>query len=480
MSKTTSVSNEPKKLEMYGGLLGGILPLLVLITILIWLSLEGRGGTTPFWAAGWLAIVVGLFLAKDKTHYSETVLRGLGDKAGTVIVGCWLLAGVFGKIMVAGGLVDGLLWFGMGTGVTGSIFTLVVFIAAMLFSLGTGTSTGTVLSLSPVLYPAGIFLGADPVFLALAILSGACFGDNLAPISDTTIVSAYTQEAQMKDVVKSRFPLSISAAIITAVILLIAGGGGEVKSIADIQATMDPAGLLMLVAFAIVVVSALSGRHIIESLIYGNVTGIILGLISGKLTLAKIFSIPAVKGDSTGLIQDGISGVVGAIIFALLVLAVTQILIESGVMQSILSWAKNTVAKTVRQAELTIIGITILFSIPISANAPALMLVGPSIVKPLGREFNLSPQRRANLMDCAVCTLFFTLPWHIAVVVWHTAVSGAAEAYNIVAPSITAALYNPYSWALLAVILFSAITGWNRSFATESDNLNETDEIAEA
>lgn len=72
-------------------------------------------------------------------------------------------------------------------------------------------------------------------------------------------------------------------------------------------------------------------------------------------------------------------------------------------------------------------------------------------------------------MDCAVCTLFFTLPWHIAVVVWHTAVAGAAEAYNIAAPPITAALYNPYSWALLAVILFSAITGWNRSFATQPE-----------
>lgn len=31
--------------------------------------------------------------------------------------------------------------------------------------------------------------------LAAGILSGAAFGDNLAPVSDTTIVSAYTQGA---------------------------------------------------------------------------------------------------------------------------------------------------------------------------------------------------------------------------------------------------------------------------------------------
>ena len=35
---------------------------------------------------------------------------------------------------------------------------------------------------------------ADPVFLAGAILSGAIFGDNVGPISDTTIASATTQE----------------------------------------------------------------------------------------------------------------------------------------------------------------------------------------------------------------------------------------------------------------------------------------------
>ncbi|WP_347489788.1 Na+/H+ antiporter NhaC family protein [Desulfoscipio sp. XC116] len=467
MSENTSVLNENKRLEMYGGFWGGILPLLVLITVLIWLSVADRGGTVPFWAAGWLAIVAGLFLAKDKRHYSEAVLRGFGDRSGVVIVGCWLMAGVFGKLMVAGGLVDGLLWFGMETGTQGALFVLIAFVSAMLFSLGTGTSTGTVLSLTPVLFPAGVFLGADPVMLALGILSGACFGDNLAPISDTTIVSAYTQDAQMKDVVRSRFPLAIIAAGITGVILLITGGGGEVRPLPEIEAQVDPSGLLMLIGFAIVVISALRGRHIIESLVYGNVSAIVLGLISGNLALHNVFSIPAVKGDSTGLIQDGINGVVGAIIFALLVLAVTQILVESGVMLRILSWAQKTLAKTVRQAELAIIGITILFSIPIAANAPALLLVGPSIVKPLGEKFNLAPERRANLMDCAVCTLFFTMPWHIAVVVWHSSVLSAAEAYNIVPPSITAAFYNPYSWALLGVIIFSAITGWNRKYASE-------------
>ncbi len=42
----------------------------------------------------------------------------------------------------------------------------------MLFALGTGTSTGTCIALTPVLYPAGYFL-RRPAMLGLAILSGA-------------------------------------------------------------------------------------------------------------------------------------------------------------------------------------------------------------------------------------------------------------------------------------------------------------------
>lgn len=455
------------KLRLYGGIWGGFIPLCVLVAGLVWLSLAERGGTKPFWACAWIALVIGLCFAKDKTEYCRAALRGLGDNTGVVIVAAWLFAGVFGKLMAAGGLVDGLLWLGMTTGAQGSIFTLCVFLAAMTFALGTGTSTGTCIALTPVLYPAGYFLGADPAFLGLAILSGAAFGDNLAPISDTTIVSAYTQEASMRDVVRSRFPLAMTAAIISGCLFLVFGGGGQMDKLADITQTLRPHGIFMLLALAVVVVSALRGRHIIESLIYGNITAAAVGLISGAINIKAIFSIPGERGMSTGLIEDGIQSTVGAIIFALLILAVTRILIESGVMSEILSKAEKFIVRSVRQAEFFIVGVTIAASIPLSANAPAELLVGPTLVRPVGKKFGLTPARSANLMDCAVCTIFFILPWHIAVAAWHGAISAACELHGIPTPSISTAFYNPYSWALLVTLIFSIQTGWNRKFITK-------------
>lgn len=466
MDSTANGSGTPKRLDMYGGMWGGLVPLAILVIGLVALSVAERGGTKPFWACAWLALCAGLFLARDKKSYCESAMQGIGDKNGIVIVTAWLFAGVFGKLMAAGGLVEGLLWMGMSSGASGSVFTVLVFIAAMIFSLGTGTSTGTCIALTPVLYPAGVFLGSDPAMLGCAILSGAAFGDNLAPISDTTIVSAYTQGADMRDVVRSRAPLSLVAAALSAVILLIFGGGGEVRVAPHMEATLDPSGFFMIIALVVVVVAALAGRHIIESLVYGNVAAAVVGIAIGNISPSDIFCIPAQAGGSTGLVQAGVDSVVGAIIFAILILAVTQILVDCGVMQRILDFAHEKIVHNVRQAELFIIGSTVLASIPISANAPAELLVGPSLVRPMGEKFNLAPARRANLMDCAVCTIFFILPWHIAVAAWYGALVSAAEAWNIEAPSVTAALHNPYSWMLLAVIVFSACTGWNRKYAS--------------
>ena len=54
---------QEKKLEMYGGLFGGLIPLIVLVGGLVWLSVAERGGTKPFWACAWIALCVGIFFA---------------------------------------------------------------------------------------------------------------------------------------------------------------------------------------------------------------------------------------------------------------------------------------------------------------------------------------------------------------------------------------------------------------------------------
>src|SRR5690625_5317338 len=99
-----------------------------------------------------------------------------------------------------GGLVEGLVWIGSVTGVEGGLFVALTFLLASVFSTAVGTGYGTTVAFCTLMFPAGIAVGADPVILFAAILAGAVFGDNLAPVSDTTIVSATTQEADVPEI----------------------------------------------------------------------------------------------------------------------------------------------------------------------------------------------------------------------------------------------------------------------------------------
>src|SRR5690625_7410606 len=98
----------------------------------------------------------------------------------------------------------------------------------------------------------------------------------------------------------------------------------------------------------------------------------------------ELFSLPAERGGSTGIIEDGSTGVYAPVVFVLFILAVAQVLKESGVMGLILSSLENRAPTDVKATELSTFGITVLFTVPLGATGPATLLVGPSIGRPLG------------------------------------------------------------------------------------------------
>jgi len=151
--------------------------------------------------------------------------KGYSCRTSTVAVVCWLWAGAFSGILAGSGLVEAIVWVGWKLNLNGAWFTLTVFISSALFATSVGTGLGTIVGFTAVMYPAGIVLGANPAALLGAIFSGAAFGDNLAPISDTTIVSAATQETDVGGVVRSRLKYVLIASAISAVLFVIFGGG---------------------------------------------------------------------------------------------------------------------------------------------------------------------------------------------------------------------------------------------------------------
>lgn len=170
------------------------------------------------------ALALGLLLARDRAAYAEAAVAGMRRPLVAVMILAWLLAGVLAAVMNASGFVEGLVWLARAAGVEGGGFAAASFLLAAVVSTATGTSLGTLLLCAPILYPAGGALGADPVWLIGAILGGATFGDNVSPVSDTTIASASTQGADLGGMARSRMRYALPAA---AVALAVATGYGR-------------------------------------------------------------------------------------------------------------------------------------------------------------------------------------------------------------------------------------------------------------
>lgn len=454
---------ETPTLKMYGGALGGAFPLLLFIVGMVMLTFGGEAGMTTFWAVAWIACFLGFFLATSKSDYCQALIRGIGNSNGAVVITLYFFAGVFGQLLKEGGLVDGLLWLGVEAHVTGGTFALLALICSMVFSLATGTSVGTAAAMTPVLYPAGVMLGADPVVLAIAILAGAGFGDNCSPHSDTTIASAATQGASIKTVVRVRMPFVLIAAAVSMVLVFCFGGGGEITASSGPDAGTNPFGLLMLISFLVLIFAVFRNRHMIEAFVWGIIAAVVLGLATGGFKITEVFHLPQQSGESSGMVEDGIASVANTMVFVLIILGLSQIMVEAGAIQKLLHWCSKWFVRGPRSAEVAIIGVTTAVSVPISHNTAAALVVGPGFVNEIGRKYKLSPSRRSIMMDCSVTSLYFTIPWHSSVITWYGQLIEASKSWDIPLPSLWTSFLNPYAWVLFALILIAALTGWKRN-----------------
>ena len=129
----------------------------------------------------------GLFVKKG--HYDrfwDAVHKGADEAVPIGIL--LLIIGMFAEMIKTANLSSGFVWLADSFHVKGGLFTAFTFFAVCVIATATGSSLGTMFTCFPIFYPAGILLGSSAPVLARAIVGGAIFGDNLAPISDTTII----------------------------------------------------------------------------------------------------------------------------------------------------------------------------------------------------------------------------------------------------------------------------------------------------
>ncbi|MCF6093742.1 Na+/H+ antiporter NhaC family protein [Microaerobacter geothermalis] len=460
-----------KSLSFYMGAWGATIPMLFFVVWAITISLLNISSEPALIMGALIGLALGMFFSKSKwSDYAQGIFDGMAQPVGIVAIVAWFWAGMFAQILKTGGLVEGLVWIGSVTGLTGAMFVGLTFVLASVFSSAVGTGYGTVVAFSTLMYPAGVIMGADPVVLFAAILSGAAFGDNYAPVSDTTIVSAVTQDADIPGVVRSRFKYAIIAAVPALILFLIFGGGGQDIGLSQAEANQimaqsaSPDGLILLIPFILVIYLALRGKHLITTLTWGILSAIVLMVLVGLADLRDFIYFE--EGQIKGPLVDGFMGYMNMAILILLIMAASHLMALGGTMNSLKQVFFRWIKGVVRRAELTIWSIVSVLNVFITINTAAEIAAAP-FVKEIGKQYDIHPYRRANMLDAISSALGYIFPWSAALLLgWSTIGQLQETSYSwlpVVMPT-EAFPYVFHGWFLVLVMLIAALTGWGLRF----------------
>lgn len=446
-----------QRIEYRFGKAGSLAPIIAAAVMILWAAMS-QSNVNGYVLAFFAALVTGVVFTKDEKAYGEALVHGLSKPMFGVIVLAVILAAVSGKLISASGVVQTIAAYVVEAGFTGRLFVAASFFITCLLAFATGTSVGTYFVVIPILFPVGVMAGAAPEFMIGAIVSGAAFGDNLGPISDTTIASSATQHADLGTVVRTRMRYSLPAAAGALLLFLLFSrtAGGEAAAGAE-EASADPVSLIMLVVPVVIIVLCMMRKHLITALSWGILSGIAVGLLSGIYKVEDLIAFPGGFSVS-GAVIEAITGTAGTVAMLIGVFALLGVLECSGFFENVGTLLAR-LAKKERSTEATIVLSVGILSMVTGVISVAIVALG-DLINEIGERAGVNRYRRANLMDCTGCVFCFLAPWTVHCVIPAQLSAQFGEGYAVAPGSVP--FVNYYSLCMLAILVMAVAAGYGR------------------
>lgn len=250
------------------------------IPLLACLVLLGAIGTA--FGASWKTIEKGLLNGIISGLQPIMILLTVG-----LVIASWMLSGT----------VPTLLFYGMDI-IQPEWFAVSALFITVIVSSFTGSSFTTVGTVGVALMGISHVLGVNPALAAGAIVSGACFGDKMSPLSDSTNFAPGVVGVNMFDHIRHMMWTTVPAFILTAfAFFFLEGSGGnanlqEIKEIQTVLSNEFPIHALTLVSPIVVLVLAFRKLPIIPILLAGVIVSIAVAFfLVPDLTLQKVINV---------------------------------------------------------------------------------------------------------------------------------------------------------------------------------------------
>ncbi len=292
------------------------------IVVLAGLMMSGQDALLAAPIAAIAAVIIARLT--EKITFKECMDASIAS-VSNIIVALFILmfAYAMANAFMSTGVGASVVNIALSLGITARVVAVVGLCVTAVLSVATGTSWGTFAACAPIfLWLVHI---VDPnaaetgslLLTTCAIAGGACFGDNIGLISDTTIVSSGIQGVEVVDRIRTQGVWSVSCLILAAIIFFIVGTAmglpNETVDASNVMSSVpqssldflaeerpqaidlltqvqDGVALYMIIPLILVIALAIAGLNTFACIGSGIASAYILGLFAGTTSLHPILS----------------------------------------------------------------------------------------------------------------------------------------------------------------------------------------------
>ena len=348
--------------------------------------------------------------------------QGVGDKNIITMLLIFLVAGAFVGV-VGRSSAQSVAYFMLDL-IPPRFAVAVLFVVACFVSTAMGTSVGTITLIAPIAVEVAQASQYSVALCVGTVVGGAMFGDNLSFISDTTIAACNGQGCDMRDKFKGNFSIALPAALATLALILLLTLGKETTPVTQSY------NLIQVIPYVLVLAGGIAGINVFVVLLVGIVSGAAIMLLTGQTAATELLA-------SMG---TGAAGMFETSMVAILVAAMCALIRVYGGFDALL----NAIQTCFRGSKGGQLGMGLLvgaMDIATANNTVAIVMANP-IAKEMSKDYGISPQRTACLLDTFSCIFQGIIPYGAQMLV---AISATAEmGYTLSAFDIMGYLFYPY------------------------------------
>lgn len=459
-------------------------PVLLMATLMLLSSLEILGldilVIAPI-ATIYAAIIAA---ALDKYKFQELMDSAIENvKEMQLVFFILMFAYAMAEAFMSTGVGAAIINIALGLGLSAKTLAVTAFLVSSVLSVATGTSWGTFAATAPIFLWLNHIVGGDVVLTIGAIAGGACFGDNIGLISDTTVVSSGIQGVEVIHRIRHQGIWSIMCLVLAAILFLVASLGmpaviGNASDAiaeipADVWANLEaerPAAVALLeqvqagvpfymvIPLIIVLLVAVMGLPTLACLGLGLISAMLFGFMAGTVESVQGF---------LNLVYTGFSDAGSWVIVMMMwVGAFGGIMNKMNAFKPLSDLVIRSV-RSVRQLMFANGLLSLVGNMALADEMAQIVTIGPIIktlteenVKGSKEEMYKLALRNATFSDALGVFGSQLIPWHVYVVFY---VGLANAVYPIHTFTYMSIIKNNYmAFVAAGSILLLTITGWDR------------------